>query len=306
MNLNNLNETEDFLKFAETYLKNYFQNIERTKNKVVCKNKITTAFIIDDINKTTSDGSIIKRSYAVITLVPTNFDLKTIAVMNNFSSLSSLISYKSKTETRFMSRFYEYENENIHQRFLIPSLITAAITNERILHQISKKVISKEEFVKGSDYEEIESRWLTNSEFEETQNLLKNTFFCNASKEGMTVEFPWEEGAVSAAMKHKTSLLEIITENKHPHFGSGLFCKLSLPVQPKDKSAFVNILNLYDFGNPDAPPFIGSWCGGFGGHQVEFVCFFPNNIYFKGIVKNIIMWMSARSEMIKIFLEKNN
>ena len=303
MNLDNLNKTEDLLKFAETFLKNYFQNIERTKNKIICKNNITTEFIIDDVNKTTSDGFAIKRCYSVVTLLPTNLDLKFIAVMNNFSALSSFVSFGDVQQTKCISRFYEYEGENIHQRFLIPSLVTAAITNERIFHQVSKKVISKEEFIKGSDYEEVESRWITNSEFEETQSFLKDKFVCTASKNGMTVEFPWEEGATSAAMGHKTSLLEIITENKHPHFGSGLFCKLSLPVQPTDKSVIVNKLNLNEFSDPDAPPFIGSWCAGFKGMQIEFVCFFPNNVYFKGIVKNIIMWMFARAMIAKGFLE---
>ena len=111
MNLDNLNKTEDLLKFAETFLKNYFQNIERTKNKIICKNNITTEFIIDDVNKTTSDGFAIKRCYSVVTLLPTNLDLKFIAVMNNFSALSSFVSFEDSQQTKCISRFYEYEGE---------------------------------------------------------------------------------------------------------------------------------------------------------------------------------------------------
>ena len=226
--------------------------------------------------------------------------------MNNFSALSSFVLFKDEQKIKYINRFYEYEGENIHKHFLIPSLITATISNERIINQISMKIVLKDNFVKSIDYEEGASRWLINSEFEETHSFLKNRFFCNASKNGLTVEFPWEEGAVSAAMGHETSLLQMLAEEKHPYFGSGLFYKLSLPVQPKNKPEIVNKLNLNEFSNPDAPPFIGSWCAGFGGNQTEFVCFFPNNIYFKGIVKNFVTCMFQRSRMAKSFLEQDH
>ena len=79
-----------------------------------------------------------------------------------------------------------------------------------------------------------------------------------------------------------------------------------MPVVSKNKPEIINKLNLNEFSNPDSPPFIGSWCAGFGGNQTEFVCFFPNNIYFKGIIKNFVSWMFKRSIIAKNFLDQNN
>lgn len=306
MSMDKLTESNDFLNYAEKLLENFYQNIERKKNKIICKTKITTEFIIDDINKKTHDGFILKRCYSAITTIPSSLNIKIVSIMNNFSALSSLVLFEDEEKIKFINRFYEYEGETIHKQFLIPSLLTATISNEKIINQISKKIVLGEDFSKDINYDESSSRWLLNNEFQETETFLKNRFYCNSSDKGLTVEFPWEEGSVSAALGHKTSLLQFLAEEKHPYFGSGLFCKLSLPVVSKDKPEIVNKLNLNEFSNPDSPPFIGSWCAGFVGNQTEFVCFFPNNIYFKGIVKNFVSWMLKRSVIAKDFLEKNN
>jgi hypothetical protein len=302
MNFDNLNKTEDLLKTVETYLKVYFQNIERKNNKIICKTKTTTEFIIDDVNETTVDGFEIKRCYTVVTLLPVNTSLKRIAFLNNFSALSSLILFEDEKKIKWISRFYEYGGDNVHQKFLIPSLITTAMNNESALLEVTKQFSPKAESTKEPNYEEVESRWLTSSEFEETQSFFKDSFSCSALKSGMFVEFPLDDDASSG---DKASSLEFQTHHKHPFYGSGLFCKLSLPVKSTDTSIIINKLNLNEFSNPDAPPFIGSWCSGFKDELqiINFVCFFPNNVYFKGMVKNIITWMFARATIAKGFLE---
>ena len=226
MSIDKLTETNDFLNYAEKLLKNFYQNIERKNNKIICKTKITTEFIIDDINKKTQDGFVLKRCYSTVTTIPSGLNIKIVSVMNNFSALSSLVFFEDEQKIKYINRFYEYEGETIHKQFLIPSLLTSTISNERIINQISKKIVLGEDFSKDINYDESGSHWVTNSEFEETQSFLKNRFYCNGSKNGLTVEFPWEEGSVSAALGHKTSLLQFLPEEKHP-------CQLYLKTNQK-------------------------------------------------------------------------
>ena len=93
--------------------------------------------------------------------------------------------------------------------------------------------------------------------------------------------------------------------NEHPYFGSGLFFKLSLSVNAKDKVALANLLNTHEFSLQDAQPFIGSWCTGVADTHMVFVSFFPNHIYHPKIVLIIIMWMNFRIKIAKSFLHEN-
>ena len=85
-------------------------------------------------------------------------------------------------------------------------------------------------------------------------------FLASGSDGGMTVEFPWEPGAMSAMAGHQTSLMQFRSDTPHPILGNGLFFRLDLPVQleadrlPK----MAKLLNQYEWAAIDAPPFFGA------------------------------------------------
>ena len=302
MKFPNAENSDALLKFMQNFLTTFFESVELQDNKIVCQNKMKTEITIDEINKKTFDGYKIKRRFSAIT----HFDflyVPFVGTINNFSAISSLIANKDDKTSKFVCRFFEYEGETVHEQFLLPSLLTTIISNERMIQMLIKHLASQVD-EKPIDYDESESRWLQTNEFEETQSKLKSKFTCTASKTGITVEFPWEDDAVSALMGHKTALLQIMTDSKHPYFGSGLFCKLTLPITAIDKFELSNSLNMHEFSLDDAPPFVGSWCTG-GEKSMVFVSFFPNNVYHPNIILSIIMWMNIRTQIAKSYLEEN-
>ena len=54
--------------------------------------------------------------------------------------------------------------------------------------------------------------------------------YCNAGESGLTAEFPWEPGAVSAMTGDQTSLLQMDSTITHPTAGNGLVFRLVLPL----------------------------------------------------------------------------
>jgi len=303
MKIPNFEQTSEVLKFINVFLKTFFDSVEIKNNQVICQSKIKTEITIKDINKTTFDGLKIKRCFTSITHFPF-LDTPFFGTINNFGAMSSLIANKDDKTNKFVCRFFEYEGETIQEQFLIPCLLTTTISNERMLKMLTKKIVSKVD-EKSIDYDDSDSRWSQNKEFEDVQSILKSKFACNASRTGITAEFPWEDGAVSALMGHKTALLEIVTDNKHPYFGTGLFCKLTLPVTPIDKIELSNSLNMNEFSLEDAPPLVGSWCTGGERTHMVFVSFFPNNVYHPKIILSIIMWMNYRTQIARNYLDNN-
>ena len=65
------------------------------------------------------------------------------------------------------------------------------------------------------------------------ERLRHSGAFANAGTAGLTVEFPWEQGAVSAITGDSTSLLEICADVPHPAAGNGLFYRLRPAAQPE-------------------------------------------------------------------------
>lgn len=144
-------------------------------------------------------------------------------------------------------------------------------------------------------------------EFECAANLLSAQGTCaNAGNTGITAEFPWEQGAVSAVAGDRTSLLQIGTDQPHPLAGNGLFYRLSLPANFSDEEARASAakLNRAELEAFDAPPFFGAWCAVPQSGTVSFVGFWPNLLYQPGTVANIAFWSMARNRFAKQTLGK--
>jgi hypothetical protein len=125
--------------------------------------------------------------------------------------------------------------------------------------------------------------------------------WANAGDTGVTVEFPWEMGAVSAAVGDHTSLLQICADATHPSAGNGLFYRLDLPTNFSDEEAQACSarLNRAEVDGIDTPPFFGAWCSMPKSGTVSFAGFWPNLLFKPGTVANIAFWSWARSRFAK-------
>jgi hypothetical protein len=121
--------------------------------------------------------------------------------------------------------------------------------------------------------------------------------YANASDTGVTVEFPWEQGAVSAMAGDCTSLLQICSDQPHPSAGNGLFYRLDLPTNFSDDEAQESAarLNRAELEAVDAPPLFGAWCTMPKSGTVSFAGFWPNLLYKSGAAASIAFWTWARS-----------
>ena len=139
-------------------------------------------------------------------------------------------------------------------------------------------------------------------EFECTAERLRHSgTFANAGTTGLTVEFPWEQGAVSAIAGDSTSLLEICADVPHPAAGNGLFYRLRLPLNLSDDEArsLAARLNRAELEGVDTPPFFGAWCTLPESGTLSFTGFWPNLLYRPGTATNIAFWSWARSRFAR-------
>jgi hypothetical protein len=147
-----------------------------------------------------------------------------------------------------------------------------------------------------------EPSYWTSEEFSYAKETLRaRGSYANASTVGLTAEFPWEPGAVSAIAGDCTSLLQVRADQPHPSAGNGLFYRLDLPTRFSDDEAreWAARLNRAELEGIDIPPFFGAWCTMPRTGTVSFAGFWPNLLYKPGTVANIAFWSWARSRFAK-------
>ena len=136
--------------------------------------------------------------------------------------------------------------------------------------------------------------------------------FVNADEGGLTAEFPWDPGAITAlaslttGSRKCTSLLRIQFE-EHPSLGKGLFCRLDLPLNVSDAEAYklASSLNQMESTAEDWPPLLGAWTSKAKSGHPTFVSFWPNLFSTVIDVEMIAMWMGARSFAMPGWLRDN-
>jgi hypothetical protein len=147
-----------------------------------------------------------------------------------------------------------------------------------------------------------------------------NSFFANAGDGGVTVEFPWDEGAVShfaatlgygkdvpgdvpdeerrrqMALGGSTLLLTLDTGPKHPLLGSGMLCLLRLPVTLDGVEAMqaAEALNRWELNHADMVPTVGAWAPDTTTSGLAFTCFIPGAFAFDFLPRHLTWWMAGR------------
>ncbi|MFV1969207.1 MAG: hypothetical protein ACC628_27615 [Pirellulaceae bacterium] len=140
------------------------------------------------------------------------------------------------------------------------------------------------------------------SEFAYANNMLRRAGFCaNASESGLTVEFPWDEGASSAMLGDCTSLMRFQSDMPHPVAGRGLFFRLDLPLtlERRQLAECANYLNVLETTGTNLPPIFGAWCSQLDNGTLSFIGFWPNCMYKAGTVANIASWCRVRSRIAR-------
>lgn len=150
-----------------------------------------------------------------------------------------------------------------------------------------------------------------------------------AGENGLSIEFPWDNGAVGALYemhersgvfggenpsgsnassgtnKKRTSLLRIQTDETHPLFGKGTLVRLQVPIttEPADVAGLVNSMNTWESAAADLPPFFGSWCIDPMFPSPAYVMFVPSMLRRTTSIMSLITWMHTRHRAAMAYLK---
>lgn len=104
-------------------------------------------------------------------------------------------------------------------------------------------------------------------------------------------EFPWHHG-------EGVVRLLVTTDEPHPYLGNGLTMKLQVPAHFEPKEAAHHAMRLNNIERKEwlRCQMMGSW--GFDAGQLQYECFVPNTSYHLGILENLSLSMSVRSQWI--------
>lgn len=131
----------------------------------------------------------------------------------------------------------------------------------------------------------------------------------NASPEGFTGELPFL-GDIPAVVKValgadgpvETSLVQLLTEPRHPAYGSGLLMLLRLPItQPADEiHRLAHGLNRAEALELTGFPQFGAWCRDPSDDtSLVFATFVPSACFDPGIVNTLLFYTALRNEWAK-------
>jgi hypothetical protein len=133
-----------------------------------------------------------------------------------------------------------------------------------------------------------------------------NWGMANASAEGFTGELPFlgdmpatVKAALGAAGPVETSLVQLLTEPRHPAYGSGLLALLRLPItQPADEiHRLAHGLNRAEALELTGIPQFGAWCQDPSADtSLVFATFVPSALFDPGIVNTLLFYTALRNE----------
>lgn len=239
------------------------------------------------------------------------------AIWNQAASLSALMPLKEKGGFRLVSRATLYAgNEGAWSRIYAPLICTEAYMQPAAI------IAGATAASVGPDYFGLSNGGAPppygDADFQSAQGVCQeHGLFATASERGLTVEFPWDRGAVSASaglfgyagadnagngklsrMAGKTFLCQLQTGEAHPCLGRGLFCSLQVPVGFSDHGHLVQAvtaMNQWEADAADMVPLFGAWCIEPGTASPAFVMFLPNELCLQNMPTGVVTWMAHRA-----------
>jgi len=269
-----------------------------------------TTISVEPVNADTWDGLRIAECITIRTPLTTFkiFDEKYYSIINVFATTGAIVRDADGQDV-VITRLPVFEDDDQ----ALADLYTPLIANAALVQVIGPQCGmhhfrgARDEFTSEGialpGWDEP-SRW-GSREFEAASEALRQRgAFANAGENGLTVEFPWEPGAMSALLGHRTSLLRIRADQSHPATGNGLFYRLDLPLSLTNDEAqqCAARLNRTEITAVDVPPFFGAWGVKPKSGTLSFGGFWPNVMYRPGTVSNIAFWTWARSQFARAAL----
>ncbi len=247
----------------------------------------------------THDGLIVEECVTVRTAVPSEYASFGTSHWNHLAGLSAFM--VSKRRSYLVSRFSIYKDDDsamvAYGRLVA---LTALLQSDWKRHV--GRLYTAPDTAPAIELADQEPRW-DERDFDDVASNLRRKGLCtNYDSGGLTSEFPWEPGAYTAALHHRTSLFTM-RKTRNPLLGHGLLLKLELPAVFKDPGAVSDSLNAAEYGATDAVPFAGAWCPAQAGNRVAFVTFLPNLAYSLGMHVTMAVWSLHRSIIAQDLIE---
>ena len=235
------------------------------------------------------------------------------ALWNKYATLSALLPPTENHPAMVLARVSIFEGDSA----AIHRLYTPIMVTEAYMQPMLFAAVAEGNSAQGPEYFNLTKAHdeppYGEEDFRSVQEMCQSQGLCaSAGSKAATVEFPWDLGAVSAALPlveyddnvdgrlSRTSLCKISTAQSHPHLGRGLLATLQLPLGFEDSEEIARIvtrLNEFEATSVDMPPFMGAWCIG-PRETVSFAMFVPNELCFPGLPRNIVMWMGHRARRV--------
>ena len=266
-----------------------------------------TTITASEVDLVTVDGLTISERIDIRTPLPdfAAMSLEQIAAANMMATTGAIV-LDTDTGTAVLASsltIFEVDTEALEDLYT-PLVANGALVQLHGPLAVVDQIMGSSEFGPGKlgvPFWDEPSYW-GQEEFDYAANIMRQAgIYCNASASGLTAEFPWEEGARSAILGDRTSLLQFSCDNPHPVAGNGLFFRLDLPVtlEREQLAEMANMLNVVETNGIDTPPFFGAWCSQLDNGTVTFVGFWPNCLYKPGTVANIASWCRLRSRIAR-------
>lgn len=241
---------------------------------------------------------------------------------NMFASLSALLPTSQNEGPCLVSRVTLYHgDEDAAQRIYAPIMATEAYIQPAALVSAARGTILGPSYF-GLSCGEDATPYGEQDFMYAKEQCIQESVYANAGIGGITVEFPYDPGAVSsffsglvddqaanataeeelmAQLGGRTFLLTIRANERHPVLGVGLFSLLRLPISFRDSNTLVDVvnkLNKWEFAAFDMPPMFGGWCVDPKWPSPAFAMFLPNELCNPGMPRTIVAWMGHRARRI--------
>lgn len=122
-----------------------------------------------------------------------------------------------------------------------------------------------------------------------------------ASAESLMASLPWPADTGFPACGERSGILLLLdTRIPHPVLGSGLHCRLELPVAVEEAAGveLVNRLNLIERRSLAAGPGFGAWCPVPGAPRLAWVSFLPDMPKPPGLLDTLVAGMLLRAQRV--------
>ena len=255
------------------------------------------------------------------------------AEWNRLAALNMTLQRQSSRPAMLASRISVYEGDDDAATHLYPWLVAAAahmsLGVENFMQPGSPGLSDyvrgmpapgPEWFGMGSNAN-ASPRYVEASFADARRWATKNRFASASDPTGVTLELPWDTGAVTSAfvdagyadhipdelpedekkriraLAGRTILVTASTTEAHPLFGRGLLALMRLPFSLEQERCWdaVNRLNEWELASVDLSPSLGAWSIDRQGTSPAYACFLPNAFEVPNFPLLVVTWMVQRA-----------